>query len=1216
MKRDNIFVTLGMHRSGTSAVTRALQVLGVDLGNHLMPGVQGVNNKGFFEDVDLVKINIRAMNELGLTWDSLDSARSSGPETEGWEEVRQATEGFLNVRTAKHKQFGVKDPRLCRLLPLWQSAFEQCQKRAFGVVAIRHPVSVAQSLQRRDGFSLIKSYYLWLRHVVESVSNSRWMTKRVVIDYDTLMSSPDDDIQRIGGEFGLRINRLELKKYRDEFLDRDLRHFGSDNREQDDPDVPGLVMAVYRLLLDVAMGRQSLDSIGFEEQFAELERRYREFVPLLEYCAMLETQEAKARRVAGAVALGRGQGATQRTGDSGTVSAQSLSSAERLRLWSERRESSISEKALLASVAQGTVSLPSIHVVVLDDGEGALEGTVQSIYEAAPVGMDVHCSVIEGMDAVALSGELASRVEVVRLADRAIADCLNTLCYSQSTDWFLVLRSGAEFTHKGLQRVAIELLGADGIVGVFADEFVKTSVGEMGTGFRPDFNLDLLLSNPAAMARNWLFRRDAVIDLGGFDSQAGEAFELSTILGLIERNGVGAFGHASEPLMVNDVPESCGHDEAHAIQQHLTNRGYGESQVELGSGGFWRVLYGHDAKPLISVVIAAGDSVQRLQRCVETLLEKTFYKNLEIILVSHQDQSAEAQYWFEGLVAMGLNQVRVVQSGNEWNDAQMRNFGASEARGEFLIFMDESIAITGSDWLDALLNHGQRPEVGLVAPKLLNQESTVVDSGSVLGLRGPAGHAQRGADLSAPAYMGRLLSDQNVSAVNGACWMVEKSVFLELGGLDGDELSGAYSVTDFCLRLLRLGQLIVWTPHSRVMLSEEESDDATDQASGRPEQVEQEDVLYGRWVSVIANDPAYNRHLSLRGSGFDIEFQAERQPLPLDLPGAVPKILAHNADKMGCGQYRVIKPFEAMKREQRIEGWQSGHRLMLPEVERINPDVVVLQRQVTQHQILEMRRLKQFTDRFMVYELDDYLPNLPIKSVHRETMPKDVVKSLRQSLQWVDKFVVSTEPLAEAVSSFHNNIEVVENCLPVEWWSDFSGVEQESKSDRPRVGWAGGSGHTGDLELIADVVQALSDEVHWVFFGMCPPKLRPYVHELHEGVDIHQYPAKLASLNLDLALAPLEDNLFNRCKSNLKLLEYGACGYPVVCTDTAPYQAHDMPVTRVRNRFRDWVDAIRDHVANPSESVQAGRSLRSVVRSRWMLKGDNLENWLNAWQRL
>ncbi|MCE5394423.1 MAG: glycosyltransferase family 1 protein, partial [Acidithiobacillus sp.] len=163
----------------------------------------------------------------------------------------------------------------------------------------------------------------------------------------------------------------------------------------------------------------------------------------------------------------------------------------------------------------------------------------------------------------------------------------------------------------------------------------------------------------------------------------------------------------------------------------------------------------------------------------------------------------------------------------------------------------------------------------------------------------------------------------------------------------------------------------------------------------------------------------------------------------------------------------------------------------------------------------------------------------------------------------------------------------------------------------PRVGWAGGVGHTGDLEMIADVVRDLSSEVDWVFFGLCPDGLRPYVKEFHSGVPLAQYPAKLASLDLDLALAPLEDNPFNEAKSHLRLLEYGILGYPVVCSDIYPYQG-DFPVWRVANRYRDWIRVIREALSDRQALSQMGDRLREHVRAHWLLE-NHLDDWLRVW---
>ena len=157
-------------------------------------------------------------------------------------------------------------------------------------------------------------------------------------------------------------------------------------------------------------------------------------------------------------------------------------------------------------------------------------------------------------------------------------------------------------------------------------------------------------------------------------------------------------------------------------------------------------------------------------------------------------------------------------------------------------------------------------------------------------------------------------------------------------------------------------------------------------------------------------------------------------------------------------------------------------------------------------------------------------------------------------------------------------------------------------------------GHLGDLEMVADVVRELAGEVEWVFFGMCPTALRPYVSAYYAGVPTLDYPRQLMALarDWDLAIAPLEVNAFNECKSNLKLLEYGWCGVPVVCSDIAPYQGA-LPATRVRNRYKDWVAALRERLADLPAALREGEALQQQVAADWVLGGDALAHWCRAW---
>ena len=277
----------------------------------------------------------------------------------------------------------------------------------------------------------------------------------------------------------------------------------------------------------------------------------------------------------------------------------------------------------------------------------------------------------------------------------------------------------------------------------------------------------------------------------------------------------------------------------------------------------------------------------------------------------------------------------------------------------------------------------------------------------------------------------------------------------------------------------------------------------------------------------------------------------------------------------------------------------------------MEPDTILLQRQVDPSQLELMERYIRHSKAFRVYEIDDLITNIPIRSIRKQHFveQKDLHKRFRKGISMCDRFIVSTDFLADAYKGYINDIRVVPNYIERARWG---GLEPARlRLAKPRVGWAGSITHDGDLAVIVDVVKATSKEVDWVFLGMCPEEIRPYVAEFQHGVNLEEYPAKLASLDLDLAVAPLEDVPFNHGKSHLRLLEYGVLGYPVICTDITPYRG-DYPVTRVANRFKDWVEAIRSHVADRDELARRGDVLRDYINANWILE-DHIDAWAEAW---
>ncbi len=840
---------------------------------------------------------------------------------------------------------------------------------------------------------------------------------------------------------------------------------------------------------------------------------------------------------------------------------------------------------------------PRLGLLVLDlhGNHERLERTLRSLDSSAT--WHIH---VLGCSAVSLPSDV--RMSFTMLDGEPYADVLNRVLAKSNVDWFMLVEAGEELTASGQLVAQLELLQAPDCRAISFDEIYRQD-GVLGAACRPSFNLDYLLSFPAGMARHWLFRREAALEIGGFDPFLKDALELDLILRLINQGGMDGLGHISEPLLITEMPALANvEDERQAIIRHLQARGYPDAQVTAAKPGRYQLEYKHAGNPVVSILITAGEHLSKLQRCIEGLLGSTTYQTFEILLVESHPLDQAVHEWLLALAELQEAKLRVVQPASQ-NMAAMLNEAANQASGDYLLFLAPDTATLEEDWLDNLLNHAQRAEVGGVGGRLLTPDGKIAQAIQILGLQGPVGNPYVGEKLDEPGYMQRLQVDQNVSALSQDCLMLPRDLYLQLGGLDEEEIPAPYAMTDLCLRIREAGYLLVWSPSVQLMLDRQEPIEVT---------AKQQEAMYAKWLPQLARDPAYNPNFSLvQPGGFKLA-DTQISWRPLDIWRPLPVVLAHPADTMGCGHYRVMQPFNALREAGMVDGALSVGLMHVVDLERYNPDAVILQRQIGEERLEAMRRIKAFSRVFKVYELDDYLPNLPMKSVHRQHMPKDIAKSLRRGLSYVDRFVVSTDVMAEAFADFHPDIRVVKNRLDPRWWGGLS-VSARRVSKKPRVGWAGGSSHTGDLEMIADVVKELASEVEWVFFGMCPEKLKPYVHEFHEGVAIEGYAKKLASLNLDLALAPVEQNLFNECKSNLRLLEYGACGFPVICSDVRCYLGDGLPVTRVKNRFRDWVDAIRAHINDLDSTARAGDELRSAVLNGWMLEGENLEAWRKVW---
>jgi len=802
---------------------------------------------------------------------------------------------------------------------------------------------------------------------------------------------------------------------------------------------------------------------------------------------------------------------------------------------------------------------------------------------------------------------------------------MQTIKEDGGSSWTLLLCEGDVLEQDALLLLERAITAGDMTTTLVAyfDHVEVTPAGQVNSpNLKPDFNHELLLSYPymgraLAVRSSWLQTKWEKAN-GAFDISfayyiALQALKEAGPSAFIHLPAVGAQLTSAKPV----VFANNSHDWlslAEILRNHLQQVAPAAQCIEGPAPGTFHVVYPLERTPLVSIVIPTRDQLPFLSRCVESLLDKTSYPNFEILIVDNDSQTSEACNFLNGLSAMNSEQIQVLRAPGPFNFSRMNNLAVSKARGEFILMLNNDTASIQADWLGHMVRHALCNGVGIVGARLVYPDGRLQHAGVITGLRGPAEHPYDCLDSSEPGYLYRAQVTQNFSAVTAACLLVSKTVYQDVGGLDETTFGVSYNDVDFCLRVGQTGRRIVWTPLATLL-----HEGSATQKSGTQnfQRFHKEQAsMYTRWQKQIANDPAYNPNLSLAEGSYEIE---TNPLLRFDkLKGLTPhRVVAFAADATGCGHYRVLQPMQAMIDEGLCTGGASPEMMGPNLVLRSGADTLIFQRPHLDSDLELLNSLLPLKGIKKIYELDDNITRVPIKSAHHGQFSKDIRGRISKAIGLCDRLVVSTEPLAHELRGKNDDIRVVHNRLAIKMWGDNPPIRQRldrPKGIKPRVAWAGGIGHSGDLEMIGDVIKELSNQIDWIFFGMCPDSLKPFVHEFHVGVSTLDYPSKLMALSQtwDLAIAPLEINSFNECKSNLKLLEYGWCGVPVVCSDITPYQG-DLPCKRVKNRFADWRSAILSMTSDLEACSHQGLQLQQAVEASWMLKGENLQAWYEAW---
>jgi len=473
------------------------------------------------------------------------------------------------------------------------------------------------------------------------------------------------------------------------------------------------------------------------------------------------------------------------------------------------------------------------------------------------------------------------RIKYKRLTENLGISGNTNKCIDMSTGDYIGLLDHDDLLHPSALFEVMSVIESQKADFIYTDE--ATIDGDVSKikiiHFKPDFAIDYFRS-VNYICHFTCFRRDMLDQCGGFRSEYDGSQDFDLFLRLIEK--AKKIVHVpklmyywrAHPLSVasetaDKVKPYAINAAKKAILNHLKRCGIEGEVDDSLMPTTYRVRYKLKGKPLISIVIPNKNETDTLRTCLNSIERLSTYENYEIVIVENNSTIPDIFSYYEEL--RSNNKIKVVEWDDSFNFSSICNYGVNYTSGDYLLFLNNDVEVISPDWLSEMLMFAQRDDIGAVGAKLYYPDDTVQHAGVILGLGGVAGHSHKYYPRSHAGYFMRLSTAQNFSSVTGACMMVPKKVFTEVGGFD-DAYRIAFNDVDFCMRIRQKGYSIVFTPYAELYHYESKSRGYED----TPEKIRrfqgEMELFRSRWANELAaGDPYYNLNLTLEREDFSIK---------------------------------------------------------------------------------------------------------------------------------------------------------------------------------------------------------------------------------------------------------------------------------------------------------------------------------------------------------
>jgi GT2 family glycosyltransferase len=472
--------------------------------------------------------------------------------------------------------------------------------------------------------------------------------------------------------------------------------------------------------------------------------------------------------------------------------------------------------------------------------------------------------------------ELDERIKVIYKTENGhISKASNSALSLATGDYVALLDHDDELSEFALFFVVKEINNYPDAKLIYSDEDKLHFDGSRVLPyFKSDWNPDLFLSQNM-ISHLGVYKKSVVDEIGGFREGYEGSQDYDLALRFIEKIKYSEIRHIPRILyhwriMEGSTALSTNNKSyaviaaRKAVQDHLDRLDIKANVVEAPLMPMWnRVIYDIEAKPLVSIIIPTHNQYYYLKDLIDSIFEKTSYKNFEIILINNGGNDKQTLEYLKLL--NGHKKITVMDYDKPFNYSKIINFAVEYAKGDVLVILNNDIKVINDDWLRELVSHALRPEIGVVGAKLLYADDTIRHAGAIINSAHVACHAHSYISKDAPGYFGRANLLQNYSAVTGACMAMRRTIYEEAGGMD-ENLAAAYNDIDFCIKIMQLGYYNVYTPYAMLYHYESKTRGYEDTEEKKVRLKKEADYIKAKWGKILEYDFAYSPNLSLKAA--------------------------------------------------------------------------------------------------------------------------------------------------------------------------------------------------------------------------------------------------------------------------------------------------------------------------------------------------------------